>query len=104
MMRLRTVLFSLLLALLVPGGAEATTGDDPFQVTAPFDQIINFLTGPFGRAAGILALIVVGFLWWRGREEEGSKFQNLINWALGVAIVLNAPTIVDTLGFAGATF
>ena len=98
------IVFLLLLTAFLPLSADGADGEDPFAVTGPFDAIINFLTGPFGRAAGTLALIVVGFLWWRAREEEGSKFQNLINWALGIAIVLNAPTIVETLGFAGATF
>ena len=101
----RRALFTLLplLALAVAGDVAATT-TDPFQVTGFFDQLIDFLTGPFGRAASIFGLIVVGFLWWRSREEEGSKFQGLVNWALGVALVLNAPAIVDLLGFAGATF
>lgn len=82
----------------------STTGEDPFSLLDPLESIVLFFTGGFGRFLVILGLMAAALYWWKSREEMSEKLFGLVGWAVGAALMLGAPDIVDALGFASATF
>jgi type IV secretion system protein VirB2 len=96
--RVSTVTTTLALAALTP--AFAGTGGDTMPWNGPIDKIVGNLTGPTAKAASILLFVIAGIVWGTSNHERGANrlFQALI----AAAILLAAPTIIDTLGIAGA--
>lgn len=85
----------LALCVLSPDFAQAqeTTGSAFAPIQTAIQMIIDFVTGPFGRALAILAVISLGLLAFAGR----------LSWftvgyvVIGIGLVFGAPTIVDQL-------
>ena len=98
------VTFLLLFAALALAPDASAAGTDLLEVTAAFDRIITFFTGPFARLVGILALVAAGFAWFKTREEGGEKLRILGSSATGTALIVGAANIFTALGFTGATF
>lgn len=73
------------------GGALA-----PLENTVNF--LVDFITGPFGRAIAILAIISLGFLAFIGRITVVAAFLTV----LGIALIFGAPQIVDAIQGAAA--
>lgn len=73
--------------------AQETTGSAFAPIQTAIQMIIDFVTGPFGRALAILAVISLGLLAFAGR----------LSWftvgyvVIGIGLVFGAPTIVDQL-------
>ena len=73
--------------------AQATTGGAFAPIQTAIQLIIDFVTGPFGRALAILAVISLGLLAFAGR----------LSWftvgyvVIGIGLVFGAPAIVDQL-------
>jgi type IV secretion system protein VirB2 len=87
-------------ALTALSPAFAGTGGDTMPWNGPIDKIVNNLTGPTAKAASILLFVIAGIVWGTSNHERGANrlFQALI----AAAILLAAPTILDTLGITGA--
>lgn len=72
---------------------ETTTGGAFAPIQTAIQLIIDFVTGPFGRALAILAVISLGLLAFAGR----------LSWftvgyvVIGIGLVFGAPAIVDQL-------
>lgn len=60
--------------------------------------LVNWMTGPTGRAIATLAIIIIGVGALMGKVSWGMA----IIVALGIAIVFGAPTLLDMLGGGGA--
>lgn len=78
---------SLLAGLLVAEPAYAQN----FEGLA--DNILGLLSNGLLRTLAIIAIIVVGLLWFTGR----ASVQMLVTVIIGVVIVFSAPWIVDTI-------
>ena len=98
------IAFLLLLISFAFAPQASAAGTDLLEVTAAFERIIDFFTGPFARLIGILALVAAGFAWFKAREEGGEKLRILGFAATGIALMVGAPNIFAALGFTGATF
>ena len=96
--RISSLATTLALTCLAP--AFAGTGGDTMPWNGPIDKIVNNLTGPTAKAASILLFVIAGIVWGTSNHERGANrlFQALI----AAAILLAAPTILDTLGITGA--
>lgn len=74
--------------------AFAQAGGGAFApLSAAFQMIVDFITGPFGRLVAIIAVITLGFLAFQGRLSwffAGSVI-------LGIGFVFGAPNIVDQM-------
>lgn len=100
----RDTLWSAFLALalfvavmVVPDMALAAGSDNP--LTDTLCTLVNWLTGPTGRAVATLAIIIIGVGALMGKVSWGMA----IIVALGIAIVFGAPTILNLLGGGAAT-
>ena len=102
--RIRAVHLLLFASLLLLAPDALAGGTDLLEVTAAFDRIIGFFTGPFARLVGILALVAAGFAWFKTREEGGEKLRLLGFVTTGIALMVGAANIFGALGFTGATF
>src|SRR3546814_8758940 len=84
----RALPLSLLASLLV---AEPAFAQANFEGLA--DNILGLLSNGLLRTLAIIAIIVVGLLWFLGR----ASVQMLVTVVVGVVIVFSAPWIVDTI-------
>ena len=91
------------LAIIVLGGAylfeptialaQSTSGGAFAPIQTAVQLIIDFITGPFGRAIAILAVVSLGLMAFAGR----------LSWftvgfvVIGIGLVFGAPAIVDQL-------
>ena len=83
--------FALVTLAMVEPAAAQSTGLEPLEKAVNF--LVDFLTGPFGRAIAILAFIVLGFLALMGRITY--IMAGLA--CLGIGLIFGAPQIVDSL-------
>src|SRR3546814_10713993 len=84
----RALPLSLLASLLI---AEPAFAQANFEGLA--DNILGLLSNGLLRTLAIIAIIVVGLLWFLGR----ASVQMLVTVVVGVVIVFSAPWIVDTI-------
>lgn len=83
------------IALAAPAGAGA---DMPW--TGPLQSLLDNLSGTTARILGALAFVVGGAIWAFTRHEEGAKrFGQAI---VGIAVMIGAAGIVNSLAFVGA--
>lgn len=83
------------IALAAPAGAGA---DMPW--TGPLQSLLDNLSGTTARILGALAFVVGGAIWAFTRHEEGAKrFGQAI---VGIAVMVGAANIVNSLAFVGA--
>lgn len=82
-------------AFAAPTGAGA---DMPW--TGPLQSLLDNLSGTTARVLGALAFVVGGAIWAFTRHEEGAKrFGQAI---VGIAVMIGAAGIVNSLAFVGA--
>jgi type IV secretory pathway VirB2 component (pilin) len=68
--------------------------------TAPLQSLLDNLSGTTARILGALAFVVGGAIWAFTRHEEGAKrFGQAI---VGIAVMIGAAGIVNSLAFVGA--
>ena len=78
------------------------TGGSDLPWNHPLQVVVDNLTGPTAKTIAALAFVLGGAMWMFTSHEQGAKrFGQAL---FGVAIVLGAVNLVDTLGFQGATF
>jgi type IV secretory pathway VirB2 component (pilin) len=96
----RVLVASTTLALAALSPAHGGTGGDTMPWNGPIDKIVSNLTGPTAKAAAVLLFVIAGIVWGTSNHERGANrlFQALI----AAALLLAAPTILDTLGIVGA--
>ena len=70
---------------------------DLSPLTAMICSVVDALTGPLGRGAGILAVAATGFIFLYGRMQIPLAVTILV----GAAIVFGAPTILEGLAGQG---
>ncbi|MCM2294705.1 TrbC/VirB2 family protein [Allorhizobium sp. BGMRC 0089] len=71
--------------------AADTSGFSP--IVNSLNTVITFLSGSFAQLAGTLAIITVGVSWLVGRLNLAHALQI----AIGIAILIGAPTIFNTI-------
>lgn len=81
------------IVMLLPDLAHAS--ESPLETV--MCNLVDFATGPTGRALATLAIIIIGVGALMGKVSWGMA----IIVALGVAIIFGAPQIVKTLGAGG---
>ena len=82
-------------ALAAPVGAGAN-----MPWTGPLQGLLDNLSGTTARILGALAFVLGGAIWAFTRHEEGAKrFGQAI---VGIAIMVGAANIVNSLAFVGA--
>jgi type IV secretory pathway VirB2 component (pilin) len=86
------------LALLIAAPAHAAGSGMPWE--APLEQVVDSITGPVARAAGVIAIVLAGIT--ITFSEGGSGVRKLAFVGLGIAIMFAAvPFFLDFFGFAG---
>lgn len=86
-----TLLFAAVLVSLVltdPAYAQAADG-----ITSMADNIKTWLTGTFAKTIAVIAVVIVGFMFFTGRASLGL----LVTVIVGIFIVFSAQWIVDTI-------
>lgn len=81
--------------MAAPEVALAAAGGNPLEST--LCVLVEWLTGPTGRAVATLAIIIIGVGALMGKVSWGMA----IIVALGIAIVFGAPTLLNLLGGGG---
>lgn len=92
----------LLIALALAPSTLAGTTSTLDNFLTPINTVIGWLTGQLGRSLSVLVLAGVGIYWWKGRAE--GKGERAGYWLLGTAVLLGAQTVVNQIGFIGATY
>lgn len=75
------------LATLEPGIAMATS-----NLTNVAQNVLTFITGPFGRTVATIAVVVLGLMAMFGKLA----WDNAIKVILGIALVFGAGSIIDS--------
>lgn len=85
-------------ALLLAAPAHAAGSGMPWE--APLEQVVDSITGPVARAAGVIAIVLAGIT--ITFSEGGSGVRKLAFVGLGIAIMFAAVSFfLDFFGFAG---
>jgi len=77
-------------SLLVTDPAFAQSADG---ITSMAENIKNWLTGSFAKTIAVIAVVIVGFMFFTGRASLGL----LVTVIVGIFIVFSAQWIVDTI-------
>ncbi|KZC75969.1 type VI secretion protein [Sphingobium yanoikuyae] len=80
--------FAISLLLTDPAYAQAADG-----VTSMAENIRTWLTGTFAKTIAVIAVVIVGFMFFTGRASLGL----LVTVIVGIFIVFSAQWIVDTI-------
>jgi type IV secretion system protein VirB2 len=80
--------FAVSLLLTDPAYAQAADG-----ITSMADNIKTWLTGTFAKTIAVIAVVIVGFMFFTGRASLGL----LVTVIVGIFIVFSAQWIVDTI-------
>ena len=87
-----------LLAALAAAPAFAAGSGMPWE--GPLEQVVDSITGPVARAAGVIAIVLAGIT--ITFSEGGSGVRKLAFVGLGIAIMFAAVSFfLDFFGFAG---
>ncbi len=80
----------LLISMLLsdPAHAQAANG-----ITSMADNIKTWLTGTFAKTIAVIAVVIVGFMFFTGR----ASISLLVTVIVGIFIVFSAQWIVDTI-------
>lgn len=103
--RPRHLLFFAALFLLASVPAYAGTGGSGGSTmpwNGPLTKIQDDLTGPTAKAISVILFVIAGAVWGFSNHERGAT--RLAQAILGAALLLAAPTIIETLGIQGAIF
>jgi type IV secretory pathway VirB2 component (pilin) len=94
----RVVLTVLLSALAWCGAAHAAGAGMPWET--PLNSLLNSLTGPVAKIAGVAAVVVTGL--GMAFSEGGSGMRKLVTVAFGLTIAFAATTFfLPLFGYAG---
>ena len=94
----RRLIMTATLALMLAAPAHAAGSGMPWE--APLEQVVDSITGPVARAAGVIAIVLAGIT--ITFSEGGSGVRKLAFVGLGIAIMLAAVSFfLDFFGFAG---
>jgi type IV secretory pathway VirB2 component (pilin) len=80
--------FAISMLLTDPAYAQAADG-----VTSMAENIKTWLTGTFAKTIAVIAVVIVGFMFFTGRASLGL----LVTVIVGIFIVFSAQWIVDTI-------
>jgi type IV secretion system protein TrbC len=87
-----------LVVLALAGPAHAAGSGMPWE--GPLEQIVDSITGPVARAAGVIAIVIAGIT--IAFSEGGSGVRKLAYAGLGIAVMFAAVSFfLDFFGFAG---
>ncbi|NIJ15319.1 TrbC/VirB2 family protein [Sphingobium vermicomposti] len=81
---------AVLLSLLLSDPAHAQGADG---ITSMAENIKTWLTGTFAKTIAVIAVVIVGFMFFTGRASLGL----LVTVIVGIFIVFSAQWIVDTI-------
>lgn len=81
---------ALLVSLILTEPAYAQAADG---VTSMAENIKTWLTGTFAKTIAVIAVVIVGFMFFTGRASLGL----LVTVIVGIFIVFSAQWIVDTI-------
>ena len=84
------VALALLVSLLLSDPAHAQGADG---ITSMAENIKTWLTGTFAKTIAVIAVVIVGFMFFTGRASLGL----LVTVIVGIFIVFSAQWIVDTI-------
>jgi type IV secretion system protein VirB2 len=94
----RRLIMAATLALMLAAPAHAAGSGMPWE--APLEQVVDSITGPVARAAGVIAIVLAGIT--ITFSEGGSGVRKLAFVGLGIAIMFAAVSFfLDFFGFAG---
>lgn len=94
----RRLIMTATLALMLAAPAHAAGSGMPWE--APLEQVVDSITGPVARAAGVIAIVLAGIT--ITFSEGGSGVRKLAFVGLGIAIMFAAVSFfLDFFGFAG---
>ena len=94
----RRLIMTTALALILAAPAHAAGSGMPWE--APLEQVVDSITGPVARAAGVIAIVLAGIT--ITFSEGGSGVRKLAFVGLGIAIMFAAVSFfLDFFGFAG---
>lgn len=85
---LMALLVSVSMLISDPAHAQAADG-----ITSMAENIKTWLTGTFARTVAVIAVVIVGFMFFTGRASLGL----LVTVIVGIFIVFSAQWIVDTI-------
>lgn len=98
----RSLLFAVVTLIVIPSVmlAAPVGGGADMPWTGPLQSLLDNLSGTTARILGALAFVLGGAIWAFTRHEEGAKrFGQAI---VGIAIMVGAANIVNSLAFVGA--
>ena len=81
---------ALLISMLLSDPAHAQGADG---ITSMAENIKTWLTGTFAKTIAVIAVVIVGFMFFTGRASLGL----LVTVIVGIFIVFSAQWIVDTI-------
>jgi type IV secretory pathway VirB2 component (pilin) len=87
---LALVATAILISMLLSDPAHAQAADG---VTSMAENIKTWLTGTFAKTIAVIAVVIVGFMFFTGRASLGL----LVTVIVGIFIVFSAQWIVDTI-------
>ncbi len=85
------ILTGLIIVAVMAMLPELVLAQDLTPVNNFAQTIRDFMTGPFARIAGAVAIAFIGYRWFSGRMELGKA----LTIAGGIVLVLGAVSIVD---------
>ena len=87
---LAIIAMALVVSMLLSDPAHAQAADG---ITSMAENIKTWLTGTFARTVAVIAVVIVGFMFFTGRASLGL----LVTIIVGIFIVFSAQWIVDTI-------
>ncbi|KAA9013105.1 TrbC/VirB2 family protein [Sphingobium limneticum] len=87
---LALIVAAMLVSMLLSDPAHAQAADG---VTSMAENIKTWLTGTFAKTIAVIAVVIVGFMFFTGRASLGL----LVTVIVGIFIVFSAQWVVDTI-------
>lgn len=90
--------FALIVVAAIGGEASAAGSGMPWE--GPLEQILDSITGPVARAAGVIAMVLLGIGF--AFTENGGVMRKAVGVAFGLAFAFSAASWgLQFFGFAG---
>jgi type IV secretion system protein VirB2 len=90
----------LLVTVLFPGVALASTGGPSLPWDQPLQNLIGNLTGTVARLLITAAIVISGVMW--AFTEHSQGIRRVLQVVMGIGLALAASQVLTGLGFAGA--
>lgn len=88
------------LVMLSWGVLAGGVSSDPFGVSGPLEQVVDWFTGIFARSVVVLGTLGVGALFLKQQQAGGEGVKGLLFWLVAGGLMMGAQAIVD--GWFGA--